>query len=135
MACDGDDARAILDEAPHVHIGFHSDDGPAVIPTPHARDGDQLSLHGSSQGAGGIRRSATRPVPGPAGCRPAPPPAPHPKAPAPHWPAPRPAPRSRTSSLRRLPGPLPPAGPAAFHERVVNVVRAGAAAEVPDTSS
>lgn len=47
---DRDDAYAILDEALHVHIGFHTDDGPVVIPTLHTREGDQLLLHGSAHG-------------------------------------------------------------------------------------
>ncbi|MGW5394923.1 pyridoxamine 5'-phosphate oxidase family protein [Streptomyces sp. NPDC003952] len=57
---DRDDAYAILDEALHVHIGFHTEDGPVVIPTLHTREGDQLLLHGSAHGrfinttAGGV---------------------------------------------------------------------------------
>lgn len=38
----------ILDEALFCHVGFVHDDQPFVIPTLHARDGDQLLLHGSS---------------------------------------------------------------------------------------
>jgi nitroimidazol reductase NimA-like FMN-containing flavoprotein (pyridoxamine 5'-phosphate oxidase superfamily) len=38
---------AILDEAMICHVGFVEDGQPYVIPTIHARDGDQLYLHGS----------------------------------------------------------------------------------------
>jgi len=38
---------AILDEALSCHVGFVQDDQPYVIPTVHARDGNQLYLHGS----------------------------------------------------------------------------------------
>ena len=40
---------AILDEAPICHLGFADDAGqPYVIPTLHARRGDELLLHGST---------------------------------------------------------------------------------------
>jgi nitroimidazol reductase NimA-like FMN-containing flavoprotein (pyridoxamine 5'-phosphate oxidase superfamily) len=39
---------AILDEAISCHVGFVVDGQPYVIPTIHARDGDELYLHGSS---------------------------------------------------------------------------------------
>jgi nitroimidazol reductase NimA-like FMN-containing flavoprotein (pyridoxamine 5'-phosphate oxidase superfamily) len=40
---------AILDEAPVCHMGFTDGEGqPYVIPTLHARRGDELLLHGSS---------------------------------------------------------------------------------------
>jgi nitroimidazol reductase NimA-like FMN-containing flavoprotein (pyridoxamine 5'-phosphate oxidase superfamily) len=38
---------AILDEAPFCHVGFVVDGHPVVIPTIHARIGDNLYLHGS----------------------------------------------------------------------------------------
>ncbi len=39
---------AILDEALTCHVGFVEDGQPYVIPTIHARDGDELYLHGSA---------------------------------------------------------------------------------------
>jgi nitroimidazol reductase NimA-like FMN-containing flavoprotein (pyridoxamine 5'-phosphate oxidase superfamily) len=39
---------AILDEGLICHVGFVEDGQPYVIPTIHARDGDELYLHGSS---------------------------------------------------------------------------------------
>jgi nitroimidazol reductase NimA-like FMN-containing flavoprotein (pyridoxamine 5'-phosphate oxidase superfamily) len=39
---------AILDEALVAHLGFVHDGRPAVIPTLHARVGDELYVHGSS---------------------------------------------------------------------------------------
>jgi hypothetical protein len=39
---------SILDEALISHIGFVHDDRPAVIPTLHARVGDEVLLHGSA---------------------------------------------------------------------------------------
>jgi uncharacterized protein len=39
---------AILDEALISHIGFVHDDKPAVIPTLHARLGDEVLIHGSA---------------------------------------------------------------------------------------
>ncbi|MFG2616949.1 pyridoxamine 5'-phosphate oxidase family protein [Streptomyces sp. NPDC048507] len=47
---DREAAYAILDEALVAHVGFTTDDGPVVIPTLHARDGDRLLLHGSAHG-------------------------------------------------------------------------------------
>jgi len=40
-------AHAILDEGLVCHVGLVTDDGPVVIPTLYARDGDRLLLHGS----------------------------------------------------------------------------------------
>jgi nitroimidazol reductase NimA-like FMN-containing flavoprotein (pyridoxamine 5'-phosphate oxidase superfamily) len=40
--------EAILDEALFCHVGFVAGDQPYVIPTLHARVGEQLYLHGSS---------------------------------------------------------------------------------------
>jgi nitroimidazol reductase NimA-like FMN-containing flavoprotein (pyridoxamine 5'-phosphate oxidase superfamily) len=40
-------ADAILDEGLVAHVGLATDDGPVVIPTLYARDGDGLLLHGS----------------------------------------------------------------------------------------
>lgn len=40
-------ADAILDEGLVAHVGLATDDGPVVIPTLYARDGDRLLLHGS----------------------------------------------------------------------------------------
>lgn len=45
---DRDVAYAIIDEALVCHVGIVTDDGPVVIPTLHARDGDELLLHGSA---------------------------------------------------------------------------------------
>lgn len=46
---DRDTIHGILDEAPICHLGFTDADGqPYVIPTIHARRGDELLLHGSS---------------------------------------------------------------------------------------
>jgi nitroimidazol reductase NimA-like FMN-containing flavoprotein (pyridoxamine 5'-phosphate oxidase superfamily) len=39
---------AILDEAPICHLGFVHEDQPYVIPTLHARVGDEVLVHGSS---------------------------------------------------------------------------------------
>jgi nitroimidazol reductase NimA-like FMN-containing flavoprotein (pyridoxamine 5'-phosphate oxidase superfamily) len=39
---------AILDEALVAHMGFVHDDHPVVVPTLHARVGDEVLLHGSS---------------------------------------------------------------------------------------
>jgi nitroimidazol reductase NimA-like FMN-containing flavoprotein (pyridoxamine 5'-phosphate oxidase superfamily) len=39
---------AILDEAPICHLGFVHDGQPFVLPTIHARVGDELLLHGSA---------------------------------------------------------------------------------------
>ena len=38
---------AILDEAWISHVGFAAEHGPVVLPTMHARIGDQLYVHGS----------------------------------------------------------------------------------------
>jgi nitroimidazol reductase NimA-like FMN-containing flavoprotein (pyridoxamine 5'-phosphate oxidase superfamily) len=40
-------AYAILDEGLVCHVGLSTPDGPVVIPTLYARDGDRLLLHGS----------------------------------------------------------------------------------------
>lgn len=51
--------HAIIDAAPYCHLGFTDPDGtPVVIPTVHARVGDQLVLHGSV--AGRAMRAAGR---------------------------------------------------------------------------
>jgi nitroimidazol reductase NimA-like FMN-containing flavoprotein (pyridoxamine 5'-phosphate oxidase superfamily) len=42
-----DVVNAILDEALVAHVGFVADGEPYVIPMLHARDGDELVLHGS----------------------------------------------------------------------------------------
>ena len=48
-AYDRDTIDAILDEAPICHVGIVGQDGqPFVLPTLHARVGDELLLHGSS---------------------------------------------------------------------------------------
>jgi uncharacterized protein len=44
---DIDLAHAILDEGFVCHLGLATDDGPVVIPTLYARDGDRLLIHGS----------------------------------------------------------------------------------------
>src|SRR6266516_1049865 len=64
-AYDRETIDAILDEALICHVGFVEDGQPYVIPTIHARDGDQLYLHGSSASrtlrelAGGIPMCVT----------------------------------------------------------------------------
>ncbi len=45
---DRETVASILDEALICHLGFVSDGQPYVIPTIHARCGDQLYLHGSA---------------------------------------------------------------------------------------
>jgi uncharacterized protein len=56
---------AILDEALVCHLGFVHDGGPAVIPTLHARVGDEVFIHGSAASrmlralAGGIEACLT----------------------------------------------------------------------------
>jgi uncharacterized protein len=45
---DRETVEAILDEGLYCHIGFNVDNQPYVIPTIHARAGDQLYIHGSS---------------------------------------------------------------------------------------
>lgn len=49
-AYDTDTIYPILDEALVCHVGFAIDDQPFVIPTIHARMGDQLLLHGLKGG-------------------------------------------------------------------------------------
>lgn len=44
---DRETAYAILDEAPICHVSFVADGQPFVIPTLHARLGDELVLHGA----------------------------------------------------------------------------------------
>src|SRR5687767_2684027 len=44
---DRDAAHAVLDEGMVCHVGLATADGPVVIPTLYARDGDRLLLHGS----------------------------------------------------------------------------------------
>ena len=46
-AYDTESIYSILDEAYVCHVGVNVDDVPVVIPTLHARVGDQLILHGS----------------------------------------------------------------------------------------
>lgn len=48
----------LLDEVPLAHVGFTTDEGPVVIPTAAARDGDRLMIHGST-GSTWMRRLAT----------------------------------------------------------------------------
>ena len=47
-AYDRDAVNAILDEALVAHVGFAHDGRPFVIPTLHARLGDEVYVHGSS---------------------------------------------------------------------------------------
>jgi nitroimidazol reductase NimA-like FMN-containing flavoprotein (pyridoxamine 5'-phosphate oxidase superfamily) len=47
-AHDRETIDAILDEAKVCHLGFVHDGRPAVIPTLHARAGDEVLVHGSS---------------------------------------------------------------------------------------
>ena len=47
-AHDRETIDAILDEATVCHVGFVHDGRPAVIPTLHARAGDEVLIHGSS---------------------------------------------------------------------------------------
>jgi len=42
------DAHAILDEAWFCHLGFVHDGGPVVVPTLHARVGEEVYVHGSA---------------------------------------------------------------------------------------
>jgi nitroimidazol reductase NimA-like FMN-containing flavoprotein (pyridoxamine 5'-phosphate oxidase superfamily) len=42
-----EEAFAILDEALVCHLGISGGDGPVVIPTTYARDGERLVVHGS----------------------------------------------------------------------------------------
>ena len=53
--------HAILDEGFLCHVGFASDEGPVVIPTLYARDGERLYLHGSP--ASRMLRTLTKGVP------------------------------------------------------------------------
>ena len=54
--------HAIIDAAPYCHLAFTDRDGtPVVIPTVHARIGDQLVLHGSVAGRA-MRTAGTAPV-------------------------------------------------------------------------
>lgn len=48
---DTDTIYPIIDEALLCHLAISTDDGPVVLPTLHARDGDQLVLHGSAAAA------------------------------------------------------------------------------------
>ncbi|MFN8038398.1 MAG: pyridoxamine 5'-phosphate oxidase family protein [Acidimicrobiales bacterium] len=41
------EVAAVLDEALYCHVGITTEQGPVVIPTIHARVGDQVVLHGS----------------------------------------------------------------------------------------
>lgn len=50
--------HALLDEALVCHVGLATEEGPVVIPTTHARLGDQLLLHGSP--ASRLLRGAAR---------------------------------------------------------------------------
>ncbi len=54
---DRDVIDAILDEATVCHVGIADEQGPIVIPTLFARDGDAIILHGSP--ASRLLRSAT----------------------------------------------------------------------------
>ncbi len=47
---DRETVNAILDEALICHVGFVSDDQPYVLPTTHARVGDNLYIHGAVGG-------------------------------------------------------------------------------------
>ncbi len=54
--------HSIIDAAPYCHLGFTDRDGtPVVIPTVHARIGDQLLLHGSVAGRA-MRTAGAAPV-------------------------------------------------------------------------
>jgi len=52
---------AILDEGLVCHVGIASDEGPVVIPTLYARDGERLYLHGSP--ASRLLRTLSKGVP------------------------------------------------------------------------
>jgi nitroimidazol reductase NimA-like FMN-containing flavoprotein (pyridoxamine 5'-phosphate oxidase superfamily) len=61
-AYDRDTIHAILDEAPICHVGIIGEGGqPFVLPTLHARLGDELLLHGSSASRM-LRTAAAAPV-------------------------------------------------------------------------
>ena len=53
---------AILDEAPVCHLGLVDDGQPIVVPTIHARVGDELLLHGSAAGRAMRALAAGAPV-------------------------------------------------------------------------
>jgi nitroimidazol reductase NimA-like FMN-containing flavoprotein (pyridoxamine 5'-phosphate oxidase superfamily) len=53
--------HAILDEGFVAHVGFATDEGPVVIPTLYARDGERLYLHGSP--ASRMLRSLSKGIP------------------------------------------------------------------------
>ena len=55
---DRNELDQLLDEVPLAHVGFSTDEGPVVIPTAAARDGDRLMIHGST-GSQWMRRLAT----------------------------------------------------------------------------
>jgi len=55
------EVHAILDEGLVCHVGFASEQGPVVIPTLYARDGERLYLHGSP--ASRMLRSLARGIP------------------------------------------------------------------------
>jgi nitroimidazol reductase NimA-like FMN-containing flavoprotein (pyridoxamine 5'-phosphate oxidase superfamily) len=46
---DRETVYAIVDEAPLCHVGFAIEGQPYVIPTLHAREGDELLLHGAPE--------------------------------------------------------------------------------------
>lgn len=52
--------HAVLDTGPICHVGFSGPDGPSVLPTLHARIGDQLYLHGST--GSWLRRIEEQPI-------------------------------------------------------------------------
>ena len=53
---------AVLDEAPICHLGIVDDGQPFVLPTIHARVGDELLLHGSAAGRAMRALAAGAPV-------------------------------------------------------------------------
>lgn len=52
--------HALLDGGPICHVGFAGPDGPSVLPTLHARVGNQLYLHGST--GSWLRRVENQPI-------------------------------------------------------------------------
>jgi nitroimidazol reductase NimA-like FMN-containing flavoprotein (pyridoxamine 5'-phosphate oxidase superfamily) len=44
---DRETLHAILDAAPHCHVGYVLDGAPVVTPTIHWREGDEVFWHGS----------------------------------------------------------------------------------------
>lgn len=58
---DAETIHPIIDEALVCHLAVSADDGPVVLPTLHARDGDRLILHGSAA-AQILRRARSRQV-------------------------------------------------------------------------